>query len=481
MAIPSIVAGSTSAVSATSISLSYPTVSAGNAIYAAIQDRVNSTETPPSGWTSVKEVYQSVATARLFLFKKDDAATGSETGAELFSFSGNGRKAGFMFATNGDTIDGSYSTGGFAGDVSSINHDSVTTTGADRLIIYVCGAACYSALTPSTSDFEPPQTVLAEAVRASTGGAYIGIGYEGQASAGASTVRAFTFSGTPADAVLGQFTFAVYSSGGGGGSPAISDIDTDESITDGQGTFTVTTADFGGEIDTITISDGTYDSANLFDGGSAGSYTADSTNILNQSGDSAVGQPNWFAGTLTLTADDGTDTASLGVSWAPASGWTTQVITGSTDVEGNISYGRTGGAYANNSVAYYPTAESTSISAEGIIASSATADFNFYVWSASDGKIEDVTVTVSRQISPEPGSVSVSGFSVEVNTSFSLITPAPGTVTVTGQAVEVNRTRTITPAPGVVSITGLSLQFLGGRIPSGGGGMVSSMVGPMVA
>lgn len=481
MAIPSIVAGSTSAVSTTSISLAYPTVSAGNAIYAVVMDRSNSTETPPSGWTSVKEVYLTVSTSRLFLFKKDDPATGSETGSELFSFSANNRKVGFMFATNGDTIDGDYSTGGFSGDVSSINHDAVTTTGDDRLLIYVFGASTYSAYTPNTADFTPAQTMLAEAARAQPSSAYIGVGYEGKATAGASTVRSSSFSGTPADVVLAQFTFAVYSSGGGGGTPAVTDIDTDESITDGQGTFTVTTADFGDEVDTITISDGTYDSANLFDGGTGGSYTADSTNITAQSGDSSAGQPNWFTGTLTLTADDGTDSAELGVAWAPASGWTTQAISGDAGTEGYISFGRVGGAYDNGSVAYYPTAQSTSISGEGIIATSATSDFNFFVWSAEDGTIEEVTVTISRQITPDAGSVSVSGFSVEVNTAFSLITPAAGTVTATGQEVEVVRTRTIAPAAGVVQISGTSPQLVGGRtFSSGGGGLLNSLISSVI-
>lgn len=178
---------------------------------------------------------------------------------------------------------------------------------------------------------------------------------------------------------------------------SIDDIDGDGAIQDGQGTFTVTTSGFSGEVNSLTVSDGTYTSANLFNGGTGGSYTGSATSFESDESGQAAGQPNWFTGTLELTAGDGTDTASDTLTWAPAADWATVTITGDTYEVGHWCY-HTGreSAYPDGSVVYYNTTEANAYT-DGTFDALIETNFHAMIWDSSNGAIERVLVDFTDQ------------------------------------------------------------------------------------
>lgn len=175
--------------------------------------------------------------------------------------------------------------------------------------------------------------------------------------------------------------------------PSITNVDTDGEITDGQGTATLTVADFGGDITSITADDGTYTSSELLAGGTGTSYTWNVTDITALTEDTASGQPNWFTGSLELTASRTGESASSSFVWNPAAGWAVRTVTGNVSESGSISENRGAGAYSDGSVAYY---DSTlmNVTVAGVYQVNDPADLplNFMVWDIDTGTIEVVTI-----------------------------------------------------------------------------------------
>ena len=227
MAYPQINAGASNAVSSSvSLPLAYPTTNyAGKVTCAVVADRGNSTTpTPPTGWTLIKDfALSSPIFSKGYLFRKD-TVTGSETDTdtETFTTSATNRKSGFMFASDADILE-QISAGTFDVLVATIDHDSVTPTTTENLIMNVFFGATDGTLTPDASQFDPAGTDLQEASTSVTGGIYVGIGYTQHATATATTPGQSTYSGATTGNGLGQFTF-VLSMASSATSPVISNV-----------------------------------------------------------------------------------------------------------------------------------------------------------------------------------------------------------------------------------------------------------------
>ena len=168
--------------------------------------------------------------------------------------------------------------------------------------------------------------------------------------------------------------------------PAIDDIDGDDTITDGQGTATVTVSGFASAPDDIRVTDGTFTTDNLFVGGSDPTFTFSAPDLANQVGDSAAGQPDWFEGSLQLVVAAGAESAQAPFTWQPAADWDTNTINGNTTATGSISENR-GSPYSDGSSSYFPTTDSTSINGSGEIFTSKTENFNVKAWASDTGTI----------------------------------------------------------------------------------------------
>lgn len=207
MADPQILSvGAGADASSTALSPAYPAiVAAGGFINAAFCDfGASSAPTPPEGWTLRKSLsFGSANQHRVFLFSKP--STGSETGTETFTFSASNRKAGIMFATDADIWD-QVSAGGGALGAASIDHNQVTPVNPSSMVVYVF-AATYGTEGIVLANMSPAGTLIGEASRNSTNSAYIGLGYEIQASASQTELRTSTNSGTAT--TLAQLTFVI--------------------------------------------------------------------------------------------------------------------------------------------------------------------------------------------------------------------------------------------------------------------------------
>lgn len=106
-----------------------------------------------------------------------------------------------------------------------------------------------------------------------------------------------------------------------------------------------------------------------------------------------AGAPNWFSGSLELTASRTGESASSSFVWNPDAGWVVQEITGNTTSTGSISEGRGAGAYADGSEAYYDSTKG-SVSSSGIFTINDLDDLplNIIVRDVTTGTFEVVTI-----------------------------------------------------------------------------------------
>lgn len=120
-----------------------------------------------------------------------------------------------MFATDADIWD-QVSAGAGALGANSINHNQVTPTYTDSMIIYAFGGT-YATEGILLANMAPAETLIGEGANNTTNSAYIGLGYEIQAAASQSALRSSTNAGTAT--TLAQFTFVIAKTASGGISP----------------------------------------------------------------------------------------------------------------------------------------------------------------------------------------------------------------------------------------------------------------------
>lgn len=87
--------------------------------------------------------------------------------------------------------------------------------------------------------------------------------------------------------------------------------------------------------------------------------------------------------TITATLGDGTDTADLGVTYSPKSGYAVQEIASAVTTTGSV-FEDFVGTITDTSQVYYPTADNTAVDATGIITTDSTTDIDMFFWDASD-------------------------------------------------------------------------------------------------
>jgi hypothetical protein len=97
-----------------------------------------------------------------------------------------------------------------------------------------------------------------------------------------------------------------------------------------------------------------------------------------------------------IEVTDGTDTASINITRNPKSGYTVVETVSAVDTVGSIFETRVGGAPADGSQIYYPTADSTTITASGIITTDSTG-FVAFVWDVTSKEWDAVTFTTQGE------------------------------------------------------------------------------------
>lgn len=252
MTVPAILAVSASVdTSATQITINYPTiVSAGKKIYALIADFGAAVFTSSGGWaTESSRNFGSSNQHRMLIISK--ISDGTETGNFTFPLVVNNRKVGFMFSTTATTTHMISASSGAttALGANSINHDQLTTTLVDALIIYMFsgtlagGDIGVANMTPGGADLGTALTFIQEGSRATTNSIYLGACTEPKVAAGLTTLRTSTHAG--AATTLAQMTFAITIAAQitsvNGGIPVVDGQQNVEIVHSGMGTVTSVT------------------------------------------------------------------------------------------------------------------------------------------------------------------------------------------------------------------------------------------------
>ena len=227
---------------------------------------------------------------------------------------------------------------------------------------------------------------------------------------------------------------------------SIVNVDTDNTVVDGQQDVPFTVADFAGDITGASLRVGTDTLALTGLVGTGTSYTVNMPD-LSTFADATAGLPLTSAShQVQLEVTDGTDTATIDIDYLPKTGWAVQEITGGVSVKGSVFEGRTGGAPANTSQVYYPTASNTSISATGVITTDVTGDsingVIYYVtakeWETFAASFAEATDTTTPVLTVVP---STTVYNLTVGDSFTPPVVSVADTDVNGDPV----TATVTP------------------------------------
>ena len=171
----------------------------------------------------------------------------------------------------------------------------------------------------------------------------------------------------------------------------ITDVDTDETLIDGQTGVTLATSGFANDITTVNLKVGADRVALTNLSGTGDSYTANLMDVTTLTS-GTVGLPFSSATYQNeIEATDGTDTAVINITRNPKAGWEVVDVVGCVTTKGSIAEGRTEGAYSDGSQVLYETKDGTTIGPDLIIKSDGlTASGK--VWDVDTGRYEDWTI-----------------------------------------------------------------------------------------
>lgn len=114
-------------------------------------------------------------------------------------------------------------------------------------------------------------------------------------------------------------------------------------------------------------------------------YTADTVGAPMTSASNAV----------VATLGDGTDTADLAVTYNPIAGWAVQeAVSAPIGVVGKVGEDFVG-AIGDGSQFYYPTADATSISADGTITTDSAVNIDMQFWDTADDTWKQITLVIA--------------------------------------------------------------------------------------
>jgi hypothetical protein len=220
----------------------------------------------------------------------------------------------------------------------------------------------------------------------------------------------------------------------------ITNVDTDNTITDGQQDISIPTTGFTSPITTINLKVGDERIALSGLTRDVDTYTADLMDVTALTS-GTVGLPFSSATYQNeIEATNGTDTAVINITRNPKAGWAVIDVVDGVNTEGSAFETRVGGAPSNASQILYPTANGTSITATGIITTDAQ-EVDGYLWNVTSGEWETWSVDFPLPDTTAPV-ITVSGqasTTVTVNgtaPTFTASTDDGSTVVVTGDTVD---------------------------------------------
>lgn len=189
-------------------------------------------------------------------------------------------------------------------------------------------------------------------------------------------------------------------------------VDDDEVTLDGQQGVAAVVSGFTGDIDNFEYISGSKTTNNILVSGSGNDVIFNLPDITLLT-DTTAGIPFTSASnTIEAKASYAMEEATIEVTHNPKTGWAVvEVVNGSTSA-GSVFNGRVGGAPSNSSQILYPTAESTSIAANGDVTTSANT-LSGFIYDSSAGTWETFTMLT--------GTIVISNISVfirdKINTS----------------------------------------------------------------
>jgi len=98
--------------------------------------------------------------------------------------------------------------------------------------------------------------------------------------------------------------------------------------------------------------------------------------------------------TIEYVLSDGTDTEVLAGTYNPKSGWAVVEVASAVKTTGSI-FENFVGTITDASQVYYPTANTTAVSATGIVTTDATADIDMQFWDISDENWKQLTLLIT--------------------------------------------------------------------------------------
>lgn len=181
----------------------------------------------------------------------------------------------------------------------------------------------------------------------------------------------------------------------------VDDINTDENVDDAEANITFTTSNFSGEITTAKLVSGIAETSVSGLTSTSGSGDFDLPDISGFTSDT-VGCPLTSASNAVVCElSDGTDTDDLAITYNAKTGWEVVEITGAVKTTGSI-FENFVGTINNTSQIYYSTADTTAVSATGIVTTDSTVDIVMQFWDQSDNTWKQLTLLIdSANIIPD--------------------------------------------------------------------------------
>lgn len=367
-------------------------IETGDVLYAFVVGSAGTgSDASMTGWVEEADVSRST-NSRITLFSR--TSDGTEGATQTASFTtATDVVAKVLRFPSGTTLDATTTTasGFYSTDASA---PSITTTSDDTLLIR---AICYRS---SSGSFAAPNTALSTVTQDSTS---LVSGKQQQATAGASSSEVFTITNST-NAALMTVAFVSPSA-----SASLDDVGVSDTITDGAIGTQFNVSGFGSDITSFKVLEGANETAGTNLSGSGTAYTIDLPDVT-QYTSNTVGAPLTSAAhSITAEVGDGTDTATLAVTYATKAGWALVDIASALADDSSVF----DQVYGDDSQCYYDTSNNTTIAANGVFTTDGSS-IDLAIWDISDSTWKPGTVIVN----PEPDGGHTTGVRSSIRNSI---------------------------------------------------------------
>lgn len=172
----------------------------------------------------------------------------------------------------------------------------------------------------------------------------------------------------------------------------ITDVDTDETVEDGQQDVSFTVSGFGSDITSASLRVGAQTVALTGLSGTGTNYVVDFPDVSAFATDTA-GLPFTSSNHVNeLVASDGNNEASLAITRNPKAGFAVVDTVNAVATQGSVFENRVGGAMADGSQILYPTTNNTVVTEDGVISTDADS-VDVLTWDVDTGIWETLTIT----------------------------------------------------------------------------------------